>query len=146
MSEIVEKAGAINNATAVTNGPIEEVAQSLPPLEKKVTIEKDGVTTEIVCTSFTNRILIFITQINKVGTLISAWSEPKGDGGKLYQTSTILGKRDDPLLTVFARQLIERISTHSSKTLLLGISLKEEGRSREQFQFIINNVLENIIL
>ncbi len=137
MSEIIQKAEEI-----LPN----ELNQVLPPFEKKITIEKDGIITEILCTSFANRILVFITQINKVGTLINAWSEPKADGGKIYQTSILLGKRDDPLLTVYARQLIERISTLSNKTLLLGISLKEEGRSREQFQFIINHVLESLIL
>jgi proteasome assembly chaperone 3 len=119
---------------------------SLPPKEKKIEVELDGIKTEILCSSFSNRIVVFITQINKVGTVITAWSEPKSDGGKIYQTSVMLGKRDDPLLTIYARQLIEKISINSSKPLLLGISLKEEGRSKDQFQFIINSALENLIL
>jgi proteasome assembly chaperone 3 len=134
--------------TFATDSLLQGIAEtsSLPPFEKKVTIELNGIPTEILCTSFVDRIVIFISQMNKVGTLISAWSEQKNDGGKIYQTSILLGKRDDPLLTIYARQLIEKITAHCNKTLLLGISLKEEGRSREQFQFIINSVLENLIL
>jgi proteasome assembly chaperone 3 len=119
---------------------------SLPPKERKIEVELDGIKTEILCSSFSNRIVVFITQINKVGTVINAWAEPKSDGGKIYQTSVMLGKRDDPLLTIYARQLIEKISINSGKPLLLGISLKEEGRSKEQFQFIMNSTLETLVL
>ncbi len=122
------------------------VLPSSLPSETKIEIELNGVKTEIMCATFDSKILIFITQINKIGTFIKAWADSKADGGKIYQTSIVLGKRDDPLLTIYARQLIEKISLFSSKSLLLGISLKEEGRSREHFQEIINKVLEIINL
>lgn len=115
------------------------------PAEQKSIVELDGIKTEILCSSFTDRIFIIITQIDKVGTLLNAWTEEKADGGKLFLVSTLMGKRDDPLLTIFARQLIEQLSNVTSKPLLLGISLKAEGRSREQFQAIINKALESIV-
>jgi proteasome assembly chaperone 3 len=132
------------NAFSVTSS--DDQGPLLPPMEKKVCVEMNGLQTEILCSSFANKVVIFITQINKIGTIISGWTEQKSDGGKIYQTSILLGKRDDPLLTIYARQLTEKISLNSSKSLLLGISLKEEGRSREQFEFIINTVLENLVL
>lgn len=115
------------------------------PTENKTTIEVDGIVTEILCSSFSDRIFILITQINKVGTLLNAWAESKADGGKLFLVSTVMGRRDDPLLTIFARQLIEQLSEITSKPLLLGISLKPDGRSRDQFQAIINKALETVV-
>lgn len=145
MSEILEKATTDSSFPQEGGRIVNSSNNLLPPFEKMAIVEKDGVTTEIRCISFSNRISVFITQMNKIGTLIDAWSENKSDGGKIYQTSILLGRRDDPLLTIYARQLIEKISLHTNKTLLLGISLREEGRSREQFQFIINEVLANLV-
>jgi hypothetical protein len=54
----------------------------------------------------------------------------------------VQGKRDDPLLTVYARQLVEKIATISSKPLLLSIALSNESRGPEHFQQILNKVLE----
>ncbi|CAM9494949.1 unnamed protein product [Choristocarpus tenellus] len=52
---------------------------------------------------------------------------------------TLLGKRDDPLLTLYARQLLEQMK--SDKPLLLAICLKDEGRDSGTFQAVINEVL-----
>jgi proteasome assembly chaperone 3 len=112
------------------------------PLDQRAVVEIDGIRTEILCTAFLDRVFVLITQINKVGTVISAWADPKSDGGYLFHTEVLLGRRDDPLLTIYARQIIEKLRLCTEKPLLLGISLKEEGRSRENFQQIINKVLE----
>ena len=55
---------------------------------------------------------------------------------------TILGRRDDPLLNIYARQIIEKISEKSSKPLLLTVCLKEEGRGVSVFQEVLNSLLE----
>jgi proteasome assembly chaperone 3 len=115
------------------------------PLEVKASVELNGLATEILCTSFDDRLCVLITQINKVGSLLTAWADSKSDGGYLYHIDTILGRRDDPLLTIYARQIVEKITPHTKKPVLLGISLKEEGRSREHFQLIMNKVLEIIV-
>ncbi len=115
------------------------------PVQAKSVVECDGITTEILSCSFDDRLFVLITQIDKVGSLLTAWSDSKSDGGYMYHINTILGKRDDPLLTIYARQIMEKISPHTRKPLLLGISLRDEGRSRDHFQIIINKVLEIIV-
>ena len=50
--------------------------------------------------------------------------EVVGTGEKTFDVRVILGRRDDPLLLVYGRQLIEQISKTSNKPLLLGIALK----------------------
>jgi hypothetical protein len=55
---------------------------------------------------------------------------------------SLQGKREDPLLAVYARQLLEKISGISTKPLLLSIALSSDCRSAENFQTIVNKVLE----
>ena len=74
---------------------------------------------------------------------MKAWAEPKSDGGSIYQVANVMGKRDDPLLHIYARQIIERLSQSTSKPLLLAISLKEESRGTSAFQEIINQLFQN---
>jgi len=82
--------------------------------------------------------------VNKFGNLLTAWSESKGDGAsdKIYEVQSLLGKRDDVLLNVYARQIIERISATSDKPLLLALSLKPEGRDAETFRDVLNKLFE----
>lgn len=81
--------------------------------------------------------------MKKFGTLINAWAESKADGGKSFDMVTLLGRRDDPLLNVYARQLIEKISLVSDKPLLLAIALVAGGRDVETFQNVLNNIANN---
>lgn len=59
-----------------------------------------------------------------------------------YETSVLLGKRDDLLLQVYARQIIEKISKYSKLPLLLAISLQENGRDVEIFNNVLNTLEE----
>eukprot|EP00904_Undaria_pinnatifida_P011985 jgi/Undpi1/7917/HiC_scaffold_24.g10389.m1 len=63
----------------------------------------------------------------------------RASGGRRYSVQVLLGKRDDPLLSLYARQLLEQMK--SDKPLLLAICLKEEGRDTGTFQEVINRVL-----
>ena len=53
---------------------------------------------------------------------------------------TILGKRDDPLINLFARQIIEKISSYTDKPLLLSISLHPEKQSVEILKEILKEI------
>lgn len=92
---------------------------------------------------YSDRIFVIITQIEKFGTIMKAWAEPKSEGGSIFQVSTLMGKRDDPLLHIYARQIIERLSTVSDKPLLLSISLKAECRDAATFQIILNELFQH---
>ena len=115
------------------------------PIRKESSfLSADGIVcTEIICTSFNDRHFVVISQMKKMGTLINAWTEKKADGGKSFDMVTVLGRRDDPLLNVYARQLIERISASSDKPLLLAIALVPEGRDVGTFQSVLNTIANN---
>lgn len=110
-------------------------------------ISKDGkeIKTDIVCTTYSDRVFVIITQIKKFGTIISAWAENKDNqvNEKSYHSQTLLGKRDDPLLAVYARQVCESIvSTGSEKPLLLAISIRDDGRDVAIFKAVMEAIDE----
>jgi proteasome assembly chaperone 3 len=94
-------------------------------------------------TEYADRIFVHITQMGKFGTIMKAWAEPRSEGGSIYHVSTLMGKRDDPLLQIYARQIIERLSATSSKPLLLALSLKAESRDAGTFQSILNELFQH---
>lgn len=112
------------------------------PIQSKSSVRSTNgeVCTDIICTTYNDRHFVVISQMKKFGTVISAWAETKADGGKSFDMVTLLGRRDDPLLNVYARQLIEKISIVSDKPLLLAIALVEGGRDVQTFQDILNNI------
>mmetsp|Transcript_9844 Transcript_9844/g.9947 ORF Transcript_9844/g.9947 Transcript_9844/m.9947 type:complete len:145 (+) Transcript_9844:143-577(+) len=106
------------------------------PPQSQVSITVNGISTDIVSTNFEDHIFVVITQINKFGTMIKAWSENRGEGGKLFETQPILGKRDDVILQLYARQIIEKISYVSTKPLLLAISLKQTENNESEISMM----------
>ena len=97
---------------------------STTPVTLQAAASIDGVHTEVVCTAYADRVFVLVTQLRKVGNLVSASVESGADGEDLFSVSTLLGRRDDPSLQVYARQLVQRMAAaECRKPLLLGIAL-----------------------
>jgi len=112
-------------------------------ISSSIVTAKD-VTTFVHCTSFFDRHVVGIAQLSKFGTWIEGWCEESADGNVLFQTKVLLGKRDDPILHIYARQIIEKIvsSSTSRKPLLLSISLQPDSHDAITMQDILNKVFE----
>lgn len=56
--------------------------------------EINGITTQVVCTEFSNYIFIVITQYGKIGTLVSVTPESRCDdfSNPMFSTKVLLGK------------------------------------------------------
>uniref|UniRef100_A0A7S2V894 Proteasome assembly chaperone 3 n=1 Tax=Fibrocapsa japonica TaxID=94617 RepID=A0A7S2V894_9STRA len=111
----------------------------------------NGIKTEILVMYFADKIFIIVTQLKKIGTLVhvqpgnEATSVGASMGDRplgIYDTSVLLGRRDDPLLLIYARQIMEKICSTLNKPLLLGIALKNEGRDTETFQEVLNELIK----
>lgn len=113
------------------------------PERRKICLElPQGVNTEIIYTAYSDRHFIVISQVNKFGSLLSASCERVSDETKIYHVHNILGRRDDALLNIYARNIIENIAKTSEKPLVLAICLREEGRSTSVFQGVMNALIE----
>jgi proteasome assembly chaperone 3 len=117
-------------------------SSSFPPQRKTSCTNPAGVKTDIVCTTYADYHFVTITQLQKFGTVIHAWADKHSDGpaGVTYEMNVLLGKREDTLLMVYARQIMQRICMTSTKPLVLAIALKEgeEGRDADTFAQALN--------
>lgn len=116
----------------------------LPMQNKSRYINAEGVITDIVSISYADYNFVSITQLQKFGTIIRAWADRHADGfaGITYEMNVLLGKREDTLLMVYARQIIQRIALSSDKPLILAIALQEgeAGRNTETFNAVLNSL------
>ena len=61
----------------------------------------NGTHTEVVVSSFADRVVVVVSQLGKPGTLLNATAEESAEfGGRRYEVKVLLGRRDDPLLAV----------------------------------------------
>ncbi|XP_018412617.1 PREDICTED: proteasome assembly chaperone 3 [Nanorana parkeri] len=101
-----------------------------PVVTSKQAEEKiNGTTTQVVCSAFTDHILVVVTQYGKFGTLVSVTPNTvTGDMGKPTLTTKVLLGSDEPLIHVCAKNLVSFVSQESkNKPVLLGIALKDKS-------------------
>jgi hypothetical protein len=114
------------------------------PTVAQSSVQSNGLTTEILIQLTVDQVFISITQIGKIGTLLTGNFETMmADNSKQYEVDIVLGRRDDPLMNVYCRQLIEKSLTVDplQRPVLLSIALKEEGRDSATFQAVLNETL-----
>ncbi|XP_069590423.1 proteasome assembly chaperone 3 [Ranitomeya imitator] len=88
----------------------------------------NGVVTQVVCTAFTDHILVVVTQYGKMGTLVSVTPNMvSGDLGKPTLTTKVLLGCDEPVIHVCAKNLVSFVSQESkNKPVLLAVALKDK--------------------
>merc|ERR1712060_337587 len=108
-----------------------------------------GVATDFVLTDFGSELFVVITQIGKIGSLIEATaSKPKelpSDeelNEPIYHVKVLFGDRQAGHYRAYARAIIECVTKTSSKSVLLGIALKEH--TSDGLRQIIQEVRDHI--
>jgi len=121
----------------------EILSSPVVPLCKRALIS-GSVQTDVIFAAHSDCHVVTISQMETLGTIISAEVIEGPDGRRTYEVNTLMGKRDDQLLNVYARQLIERMSQGgvSSKPLILTIALSKNGRGVDIFNDVLNAILE----
>ncbi|MBN3305135.1 proteasome assembly chaperone 3 [Amia ocellicauda] len=87
----------------------------------------NGVSTQVVCTAFSNYTFVVLTQFGKIGSLVSLTPDAScSDVSKpLFTTKVLLGK-DEALTHVCAKNLVTFVSQEAgNKPVLLGLALKD---------------------
>lgn len=123
----------------------------------------DGITTDIAITSknslhtygksyiyfkfvvFSDRFFVIISQRSKFGTLFSCWSDNSEliQNKKIFHSQILLGKRDDEILDIYARQITELFAVISSKPLLLSLMLDDTKKEDQMlFRAIMDKLTE----
>jgi len=97
-----------------------------------VVCKLDGVHTELIMTHFSDRVVVLITQLDKIAQLLTASADNMADvsassdgAAAAYTVNTLLGKRDDAMAALLARQLIaDIVKAPKPAPLLLALGLK----------------------
>jgi len=87
----------------------------------------DNAHTEFVVMGYDNRVVVIVTQIGKLGSILQAKQDVTQDGflQNSFSTTTLLGRRDEPLLEICARRLMELMAQAGCRRpLLLTLGLK----------------------
>jgi len=116
----------------------------------------NGIPTDFSLERFSDKTVVLITQIGRIGTYIACTLEDNGliDGStKSYQTVILLGPRNNPFAEICARQIHEHIRQFELglncagnfgadiPSLLLGITLRAEEQTRECMHELITCVV-----
>jgi proteasome assembly chaperone 3 len=119
------------------------------PPHRARSLSPGGIPTSLLVQLFSDRVSVTISQLGKVGTtLLATCDVSPTTERRSYDVTVLLGRRDDPLLSIYARQLIEKVKEVDpapGRDVLLCISLKEEGRDSGSFQELLNATLEMFV-
>ncbi|ERE74824.1 transmembrane protein [Cricetulus griseus] len=88
-----------------------------------------GVPTQVICTAFSSHILVVVTQFGKMGTLVSLEpSSVANDISKPVLTTKVLLGQDEPLIHVFAKNLVSFVSQEAgNRAVLLAMAVKDKS-------------------
>lgn len=76
---------------------IDEMSSAEPVIRsRRAEKEVNGISTQVVCTEFSNYIFVVLTQYGKIGTLISVTSDSRSNdiGTPTFSTKVLLGKEE----------------------------------------------------
>ncbi|XP_047918968.1 proteasome assembly chaperone 3 isoform X1 [Anas acuta] len=120
--------GGPGRRTAAAARPEEAMAANPIVTSKQREEVVHGVPTEVVCTAFSNSILVVVTQYGKLGTLVYVDPNTIGDNiGRPSLTTKVLLGKDEPLVHVCAKNLVAFVSQEAgNKPVLLAMALKDK--------------------
>ncbi|KAL3667050.1 hypothetical protein V7S43_007993 [Phytophthora oleae] len=118
------------------------MAEAMVLHTKKDRKDINGVPTDIAVSLFADRVFIAVTQLGTFGTLVEAQQKDSISGKLQPDIHVRLGRRDDPLLLVYARQFLEHFGVPVGLPILAAIGLKD--RSSDAFEVIMQSVKELI--
>ncbi|CCI42217.1 hypothetical protein ABG067_004246 [Albugo candida] len=98
----------------------------------------NGHDTNLCLSIFTNQIFIIVSQIDTFGTVVQARKRESLSENFQSEVQVLLGRRDDPLLLVYARQFLERIGSPLGLPVVAAIGLKD--RSSNAFEQVVNQL------
>ncbi|CAN8076337.1 unnamed protein product [Agarophyton chilense] len=97
--------------------------------------------TNILVQPFSDRVFVLVSQMEKMGTTLSACKEVTVAGAESFSVQTLVGIRGIPELELCARAIISNMSEQGCSTPLL-ISLALKDHSMRTIRTVIEKVTE----
>lgn len=104
-----------------------------------------GVKTDFLFSAYIDQILIFITQLGAAGTIMTTTSDAAFEAQSPTYTTTVLsGKRDEPLLQLGARRIVENAANVGCmRPMIICMGLKDHAP--QVIKDIVHSVSEDNI-
>lgn len=88
-----------------------------------------GVATDVSYSLYADQLLLIITQLGSCGTIIAASCDTAFNAPTpTYTTNVLMGKRDEPLLTICARRIVEGAGAAGcTKPMLICLAMRDHS-------------------
>jgi len=95
-------------------------------------------------TAYADRLLVVVSQLGTLGTVLAAQKEAVLGGSATYRVDTLLGRPEQPLAELCARQLAERLADAGcGLPLLLCLALERSALTLQAVQQVVKLVLQH---
>ena len=125
---------------------VKEIKADFPdffPHQRHASVTNGDICTEINVSVYTDHYFVSISQNGRFGTIIKAWQTQGNEfTNATFESNVLLGKREDTVAMLYARQICEKLSLHSTKPLVLCISLVERGRGLDVVRDVLAKLFE----
>ncbi|GBF98097.1 hypothetical protein Rsub_10843 [Raphidocelis subcapitata] len=128
-----------------TAGAPQVQPQGFPVAVKVARVDVGGEPTDIIASKYEDGLLLVVSQIGAFGTVLRARPDASAEGRTTYSTSVLLGRRDEPLLTLAARQLVEA-AVEGGYTRPLTVTLGLKHHTLEAVKQLVAAVKEQGLL
>ncbi|KAI8463093.1 MAG: hypothetical protein J3K34DRAFT_445302 [Monoraphidium minutum] len=100
-----------------------------PVSVRAAVLDVGGAPIDVVVSKYEDGLFLVASQIGAFGTVMRAKPDATAEGRALtYSTAVLLGRRDEPLLALAARQLVEAaVEAGNTRPLTLSLGLKEHS-------------------
>ena len=106
-----------------------EPGEGFPVRTRQYTKDVQGTPTDFLFSVYEDRLLLFVNQLGTAGTIITATQDSTFDGSTTFSTTVLMGRRDEPLLPLCARRIVEGAHAKGyTKTMLICLALKEHSQ------------------
>lgn len=103
-----------------------------------------GIDCAFAVTAYADRLLVIASQTGTLGAVLHAQRETVLGGGSTYRIDTLLGRRDEPLPELAARQLAERLAAAGcDRPLLLCLALQRAALTPAAIKELLAQVMEH---
>lgn len=117
---------------------------AFPAPTAQFTAQIGGQPAYLALTAYADRLMVVCTQLGTLGAVLAAERETSLGSGPTYRVDTLLGRRDDPLPELAARQLAERLADAGcDRPLLLCLALAKGALTPAAVAELIDAVLQH---
>ena len=110
----------------------------------QIAVTIDDIHTDFIFTLFNDCIFVVVTQREKIGHLIEAYSDGGFDECETYTVNVLLGSRES-VEQIYARNIVQEMSKVTKNKVLIGMGLKDRQPPTSMLDGILSVIRANAV-